>query len=533
MVLIDSRPERGHTCWRFRATPCLASLWPSSLRRGGSMKKVLRFRVVSSAVFLLCVATAIASAQTFESLLSFDGSNGEGPTFGPLVQGPDGAFYGTSVQGGVGYGTVFKINSEGTLTTIYNFCSQTGCADGRYPETGLMFGTDGNFYGTTEVGGENNTCLEGCGTLFKLSPEGALTTLYNFCSQTSCADGYYPIGLLVQATDGNIYGTTQYGGGNVNCPGVFGPAGCGTIYKMTLGGTLTSLHSFDLTDGEAPFAGLRQANDGNLYSTTTLGGDLNCDPTLGCGTVYKITPDGTLTTLHNFGSTDGAYPHGVLVQAPDGSLYGITEIGGTYGLGTVFKITLEGMLSTLYSFCAKTNCTDGSEPLGGLVLATDGNLYGTTYEGGAYDTCVSTNGGCGTIFKITSRGILTTLHSFDSTDGAEAYAELLQSTGGTLYGTTYEGGTYNEGTVFSLSVGLGPFVETLPSYGKAGSKVIILGTGLTGVRSVTFNGTAATFINVSPTEIRTTVPVGATTGKVQVATAHGTLTSNVAFRVGP
>ena len=213
-------------------------------------------------------------------------------------------------------------------------------------------------------------------------------------------------------------------------------------------------------------------------------------------------------------------------------------VGGIYGGGTIFKISPSGTLTTLYSFCAQSGCADGNVPNAGLVLATDGNFYGTTYLGGANSCMISgTNYGCGTVFKITPSGTLTTLYSFCAqsgcADGEGPRAGLVQATNGKLYGTTYYGGPTGDGTVFSLAVGLGPFVETRPTSGVVGRFVEILGTNLTGATSVTFNGTPATFKVVSRYLITTTVPTGATTGKVEVVTPSGTLSSNVPFRVLP
>jgi len=206
----------------------------------------------------------------------------------------------------------------------------------------------------------------------------------------------------------------------------------------------------------------------------------------------------------------------------------VTDLGGANNQGTVFKITLSGALTTLYSFCSQTGCTDGSNA-NALVQATDGDFYGTTYSGGANNQ--------GTIFKITPSGALTTLYSFCSqtgcTDGQNPVAGLVQATNGKFYGTTPIGGTLGEGTVFSLSVGLGPFVETRPTSGMVGEVVKILGTDLTNATSVSFNGAGAVFEVVSSSEITATVPTGATTGRVQVITPRGTLTSNVPFRVLP
>ncbi|MGB8117104.1 MAG: choice-of-anchor tandem repeat GloVer-containing protein, partial [Candidatus Sulfotelmatobacter sp.] len=194
---------------------------------------------------------------------------------------------------------------------------------------------------------------------------------------------------------------------------------------------------------------------------------------------------------------------------------------------TVFSITAGGMLTTLHSF----DSTDGAYPYAALIQATNGTFYGTTSEGGTANCSYGLP--CGSVFSITSGGTLTTLHSFDSTDGEKPDAALVQDTNGTFYGVTYEGGASNYGTIFSLAVGLPPFVETLPRSGKVGKAVKILGTDLTGAISVTFNSTAATFTVASKSEITTTVPAGATTGEVKVVTSNGTLTSNVLFRVTP
>jgi uncharacterized repeat protein (TIGR03803 family) len=190
----------------------------------------------------------------------------------------------------------------------------------------------------------------------------------------------------------------------------------------------------------------------------------------------------------------------------------------------VFEITPSGTLTRLYSFCSLSDCTDGENPEAALVQASDGNFYGTTAYGGANNA--------GTIFKITPSGTLITLHTFDQIDGAQPYATLVQDTNANFYGTTTVGGANgNYGTVYSLSMGLAPFVETHPTLGPVGLPVKILGTNLTGATSVTFNGTAAVFKVASPSLIMATVPVGATTGTVQVVTPGGTLSSNVPFRV--
>jgi uncharacterized repeat protein (TIGR03803 family) len=387
-----------------------------------------------------------------------------------------------------------------TFTTLHIF----DLTDGADPYAGLIQATDGNLYGTTYSGGAN----EYDGTVFKITPSGTLTTLHSFDG----TDGYDSRAGLVQATNGDFYGTTSSGGAE----------GVGTVFKITPGGALTTLHSFDGADGTYPYAGLVQATNGDLYGTTLGGNGVY-------GTVFKITPSGMLTTLHGFDITDGEYPVAGLVQVTNGDLYGVTEAGGTNGDGTVFKITPSGELTTLYSFCSGGDCTDGREPEGGLVQATDGNLYGTTYYGGA--------NGYGTVFKITPSGTLTTLHSFDGTDGTYPYAGLIQDTNGTFYGTTQGGGSSEPpgyGTVFSLSVGLGPFVETQTTSGKEGTKIGILGQGFSSSSVVKFGGTQATTITLTGTTfISATVPGEALTGSVTVTTGTTTLTSTKTFDVLP
>jgi uncharacterized repeat protein (TIGR03803 family) len=278
-------------------------------------------------------------------------------------------------QGGAygNYGTFFKITSTGTLTTLHSFDG----ADGSGPAM-VVQATDSNFYGTTTYGG-----AYGGGTIFEITPLGVLTPLYNFCSQSGCPDGYAP-GTLVQGSDGNFYGAKEYGGAS----------DAGTVFRFTLPNQLTTLYSFcsqpNCTDGTAP-VGLVQATDGNFYGTTFLGGSPSC--TNGCGTVFKISPEYPymLTTLYRFDGVHGSSPTVGPVQGTDGNLYGTTEGGGA-GYGTVFEVTPAGTLTSLHSFCVGGICNDGFTPQGGLVQARDGFFYGTTQQGGAYDD--------GTVFRV-------------------------------------------------------------------------------------------------------------------------------------
>jgi uncharacterized repeat protein (TIGR03803 family) len=446
-----------------------------------------------------------------------------------------------------------------TFKTLHNFKN----TDGADPVAGLVQAADGDLFGTTQAGG-----VTGDGTVFKVTASGAFEMIYSFCSLGECADGALPADGLVQDANGDFYGTTSQGGINFDfgtvfkitsggalttlhnfcvqarCPdggvpfgalalgangnffgttsqGVAGSAS-GTVFEITPSGRLSTLHTFNGADGQQSVAGMALARDGSFYGTTFYGGASED------GTIFKITPTGTLTSLHSFcrlaNCSDGSNPEAALIQGSDGSLYGTTANGGASAHGTVFKITPGGALTTLHSFCSLSLCADGEFPRASLVQATDGMLYGTTSEGGA--------NGDGTVFSITPSGKLTTLHSFIGTDGAGPDGGLVQDTNGTLYGTTASGGAHNDGTIFSLSVGLGLFVKTQPAIGKVGESVTILGTNLTGATSVTFNGTAAAFAVKSSSEITTTVPTGSTTGTVQVVTpSGGTLSSNVPFTV--
>jgi uncharacterized repeat protein (TIGR03803 family) len=480
-------------------------------------------------VLLFSIGTG-APSQTFQGLLNLDGNDGTSPVAG-LIQGTDGAYYGTAISGGANdWGSVFKITSDGVPTTLYSFCSRAGCADGAFPSAGLTETPSGNFYGTTAAGGANQS-----GAIFRVSPEGEFSTVYSFCAQTNCTDGSEPLAGLVQSTDGDFYGTTNAGGAD----------GAGIVFKVTREGVLTTLHSFCLqgglcSDGSFPTAGLVEGNDGNFYGTTSFGGTCGIDS--GCGTGFKISSEGMFTTLYSFctqaNCADGSRPVAGLVQGSDGNLYGTTYAGGVHGAGTVFKLTLRGKLTTIYSFCAETNCADGAEPDATLIQATDGNLYGTTQYGGNINCNTSYEDmGCGTLFSINTHGGHTTLHVFDFTDGAYPESPLTQATTGKLYGTTYGGGNLcgerGCGTIFRLDLGLGRFVAFVRAAGKVGQTGPILGEGFTGTTNVSINGVQAHFAVVSDTDIRATVPEGARTGYVIVDTPSGKLTSNVPFHVIP
>jgi uncharacterized repeat protein (TIGR03803 family) len=448
-----------------------------------------------------CGATASFSrAQTFTTLDTFVGNPGRPQS--ALAQSIDGNLYGAG-------GSFFKTTPSGTLTVV-NKCSfdSASCVGALVQSPNL------DLYGMESRGGTFN-----CGTLYQITPNGTAFVLHDF----ACGyDGNGPEGGLAHSSNGNFYGVTNEGGG----------FSYGTIFEATPSGTVTTLDEFHGPDGEYPYGGLAVGADGNLYGTTAMGG------ANGYGTFFKMTPTGVLTVLHDFEGIDGASPQATLVQAGNGNFYGTTTYGGVnyncfQGCGTVFEATAAGVVTVLHSF----DGTDGAAPQSALVLATDGNLYGTA-AGDANFGCIESPSpmNCGTIFQITTAGAFTLLHTFSGTDGGNPVGGLVQATNGTLYGTTYTGGTGTcpnqcYGTLYSLSMGLGPFVAAVPPCDPVGRALIILGSDLTGATSVSFNGTPATFTVVSATLIKTTVPTGATTGTLEVATPSGTLSSNVVFRV--
>ncbi len=470
------------------------------------MKKLGRLKFAYALVVFCAAAASVSPAQTLKTLYTFctqsGCSDGDNPT-ASLVQGTDGNFYGITPSGGAdpsgfycgpsGCGTVFQITPQGAFTTLYSFCAQSGCTDGGVPAAPLIQGTDGNFYGTTWQGGVSSG-----GTIFSITPAGALTTIYSFCSDADCTDGSGPQGALFQASDGSFYGTT------------YGSGGVGTVFNVTTGGTMTTLYNFSpntgVSFGGGSYAGLAQGSDGNFYGTTPSGGANNDGGNCfsGCGTVFQITPSGTLTTIYSFcaqtNCSDGLYPYSGLVLGANGNFYGTTIQGGAYNAGTVFSISTAGVLTTVYSFCRQTHCPDGFHPAAGLTLALDGNFYGTTVLGGASDN--------GTVFKITPSGTLTTLYSFCSlancADGNDPTAAVIQGLDGNFYGTTQYSGSQSSGygTVFSLIVGQ-PAVSPMPTFLTFASQIL---NTTSNPKSVTITNTGVVVLNIN--SITTTANFG-------------------------
>jgi uncharacterized repeat protein (TIGR03803 family) len=394
---------------------------------GWSIKSV----TAGAAAALLLLHGVATTEPVFTVLHTFPAGVGSAS----LIQAIDGNFYGTTYDGGNttacsnGCGMAYKMTPGGSVTILHTFVG--GATDGAHAYSPLIQASDGNFYGTTVYGGGGGCTLEpgGCGTVFKMTPAGTVTILHAFMS--GATDGASPLTALIQAIDGNFYGTTVEGGDTARCY-----YGCGVAFKMTPGGSVTILHAFvgGATDGFRPHAPLIQASDGNFYGTTTLGGNTTCGtfrfPNQDCGTAFRMTPSGTTTTLHAFaGVTDGYSPHG-LIQARDGNFYGTTAWGGnvgctssvTFGCGTIFKMTSTGTVTILSSFSA----TDGFHSPDGLIQATDGNFYGTTYGGASPPHA-------GAVFKMTPAGTVTFPHSFTSCPPTGA---LVQATDHSFYGST-------------------------------------------------------------------------------------------------
>lgn len=479
-----------------------------------------RFERLWALLVFLLICSAFLPAQTFTTLFNFDYIDGQEPD-SPLIQGLDGNLYGTYMLGGPnGVGGAFRLTAQGVLTQA-NFCP-SGCAASR--PWGIMLTREGTFYGTSELGGSRG------GNMFTMTPQLVVADLADFGAK----GGQNPISAPILGTDGNFWGVGEAGTKNngTNCY-----LGCGSIYKVTPAGAVTTEYAFcaqpNCADGWSPVGSLVQASDGNFYGTTYAGGaTTGCLFSEGCGTIFKMTLQKVFTTLFTFAGDDsegGNIWEVALVEGTDGNLYGTTSAGGLYGGGTVFKITTAGVFTTLYNFCALANCADGSGPEAGLIQASDGNFYGTTSVNGA-------NGG-GTVFQLTPGGTFTTIYNLcqvapNCADGSYPASALLQTTDGRIYGSTYDGGTQGSGTIFRLNLGLPAFVAPLPGFGKPGQTVSILGNNLKRTSSVIFNGTPARFSATSNSSINAIVPSGATSGPIAVTTPAGTFTST-SFRVLP
>jgi uncharacterized repeat protein (TIGR03803 family) len=413
--------------------------WGSNMRKHRSVW-------VRALAGIACCAAPLSppSAGAAEKVIhAFKGGNdGENPYSGLISDGVGNA-YGTTDGGGSGggVGTVFKLTKDRKESALYAF---KGGSDGAGPDGALMLDGSGDLYGTTVAGGGTGCDGYGCGTVFKLAPDGKETVLYAF---QGGSDGFQPVSNIVMDQSGNLYGTTAAGGAyNSDCSS----EGCGTAFELQPNGTKITLYQFQGgTDGEGPTGPLIADSAGNLYGTTE-GGD-GC-ALGGCGIVFELTPGGQESILYAFqGGADGLGPFGGVVMDGAGNLYGTTGFGGANTSGVVFEVPAGGgSENVLYSF---RGGSDGALPVAGVVRDSNGNLYGTTeIGGGSGKGCkhVQFGAGCGTVFELTPAGKETILYHFYGRRGQLPKAPLLLGKNGALYGTTTEGGAHKDGVVFEV-----------------------------------------------------------------------------------
>jgi uncharacterized repeat protein (TIGR03803 family) len=476
----------------------------------------------------------------------------------PLVQGPDGDFYGVSAYGGAhDAGYVYKVSrTTGQLTHLHDFTFQ----DGVHPRGRLFLAADGHLYGTTESGGVNQSdfCYaakfynaSGCGTAFRITLDGTFTKLHDFYTE---ADGYQasPSTGMVQAGDGNFYGMAVQ---------AF-PSGQASLFRMTPSGSVTPLRVFaaDGSEGSWAYAGLTVARDGALYGTSGSHGGPGA-----CGVVFRAGLDGSFAKLHVFTGVetgtvgDGCLPRSPLLQGADGAFYGTTQYGGYQaqnciagGCGTVYRLTTSGAYRVLHRFTA--TAADGEYPQDdGLVQLPDGTLIGATggnpYGDGWGFVPLCQPGGatafsCGTLYKISPNGSFTQLVVFGDSNGAWGlfpHATLMLASDGNLYGTTFGGGGWGYGTVFRYVLDAATPIVAIdafsPAGGPVGTSVAINGTGFTGASRLTIgDGTTAmpiAFSVVSDSQITTQIPPAAQSSAFGVTTPRGTTYSPQTFYLAP
>lgn len=441
----------------------------------------------------LALTAASAQAQTYTVLYNFNGTDGCCAIYPSMMaQGEDGNVYGATTSGGTsGYGTIFKMTPAGALTDLHSF----NFTDGDGPQGGISLGLDGNFYGSTYQGGANAR-----GTIFKITPAGTFTSLYSFANTT---DGAYPRTPPVMAQDGNLYGTTGNGTDFV-------------LYKITTAGAFTIM----ATLVSQSFSPLLLGSDGNLYGTTLSGGTYNA------GTVFVFSPSAkTIKTLFAFHTE--ASPTGPLMLGTDGALYGTASGGGTGSSGVVFRITTGGSYKVIYNFSV-SGTSDGRYPQTGVVQGSDGFLYGVASAGGA--------SGLGTLFRVSTTGTgFQDLHDFQTITGDTPSSALLLHTNGTLYGEAFHGGAKTAyGLVFSFANNLKPFVTPLVlRSARVGASVSLLGQGFSTATSVTFGTTAATYTAASDTFLTAKPVAGSTTAQITVKEPSGNLLSPLKFKIAP
>ena len=436
-----------------------------------------------------------------------------------LIEGSDGYLYGMTPTGGsAGKGSLYRTTPQGSVVIIHSFGDGSVTNDGATPTDNLIQASDGNFYATTSAGGS-----AGKGAVIKATPSGTVTILHSFGDNSVTNDGASPTASLIQGSDGNFYGTTPAGGS----------AGDGTVFMITPLGSVTILHSFGdgtvTADGLSPNFNLVQAIDGNFYGTTPLGG------TASAGTVFRITAQGGVTILHDFQdgtvTDDGSKPMCGLVQNTDGNLYGTTSLGGSASEGCAFNISTQGQVNILYSF--GSFIYDGLYPAAGLLIGRDGFLYGATTDGGS--------AGNGALFQLSPQGQETVLHSFGdksvANDGNETAAanNLVQASDGHFYGTTSLGGSASDGVIFKLALGLPEITSAATATGTA-TLPFSYQTTATNQTTAYASTNLPAGLSIDPnTGLITGTPTatGTTTATITLTNAVGTSTAQVAITVMP
>lgn len=413
---------------------------PNAIRYGRLISRTLLFTAV--ALLTTAVLAPRTLAQSYTVLHRFAGFPAEGKNpNGGLVRDAAGNLYGTTSRGGAyGVGTIFKLDKSGKETVLFNFFKGTILDDGYTPTAGLIEDNSGNLYGTTYQGGDPNCYIDprGCGTVFKLDATGKLTVLHRFHGSDGIRgpDGMGPDAVLVMDQSGNIYGTTDEGG-----PGqCISNPGCGTVFKLDRSGKVTILDGITASYDTAEPNGLLLDKSGTLYGTSAsvvqYEGEITC-----CGTIFKIDVNGSKSILYSFtDQADGAVPTG-MIRDGAGNLYGAAAFGGNtncqigFGCGTVYKLDTSGQLTVLYSF---TGGTDGEGPES-LIRDGAGNFYGLTYRGGGSVAC---NNGCGTVFKLSPSGKETVLHRFTGGSDGSGPTGIILGSDGNLYGSAWAGGSF-------------------------------------------------------------------------------------------
>ncbi|MBV9991376.1 MAG: hypothetical protein JOZ72_08775 [Alphaproteobacteria bacterium] len=383
-------------------------------------------RSAAATAILVVLASSCAQAQSLQVLHRFTYRQGTFVSDGPALDG-NGNLFGTSGtgRGKCGCGSVFEIAADGSYSLLYSFTGNDGSGRRHYradgPVGGVVRDTQGNLYGTTREGGDYSLCFqEGCGSVFKLDTNGRAHDLHDF--KGGDGDGEDPRAGLAIDGGGNVYGVTSN----------LGPFG-GTLFRITQAGAYETLHSFmGIPDGEQPLAKVLRDDAGNLYGTTFRGGRTCAESNGGCGTVFKLAPDGTYSILFAFpGGHGGAGPTSSLSMDAKGNLYGTTSTATADNSGVAFEIAPGGTETVLHEFVGGA---DGEQPSSGLLLHPDGNLYGTTMIGGEGE-CY-----CGLIYRITRHGRKSNVHSFHVRDGANPSGDLVADADGRIYGATMQGG---------------------------------------------------------------------------------------------